>query len=268
VNNLLDEKEKIGYHSLVERYIRHPAGVVLFFFILLFLYTKVVGPIPFTVNNINTIKDSPFSVQGQGSASAAPDQATISFGVTKNAATVASAQEQTNSAINSILEGLKDLGASNKDIKTTNYSVNPNYNFDTGGQRITGYNVTQNIDLKLKDIKNVNRAIDVITGNGANLVGQIQFGFSDKTKKDLEETARKEAVGNAKQKAQNIAKVSGVRLGKIVNVQEVEDESLPRPLPVELDRKIGGTEPVTPPTEITPGENSVKVNIILTYEIN
>ena len=239
------------------------AGAVVLFFILLFVYTKLVGPIPFTVNNINTSKDTPFQVEGQGSASAAPDQATISFGVTKNSPAVSDAQSQTNNAIDSILNNLKKIGISDKDTKTTNYSVNPNYSFE-GTQRITGYNVTQNIEVKIKDIKNTNRAVDTIIESGANLVGQIQFGFTDKSKVELEEKARKEAVDKAKQKAQSIAKIAGVRLGKIINVQELQQGGIS---PIPFLGREAESQP-SKETNITPGENSVKLTIILTYEIN
>ena len=84
---------------------------IFLFFIALFLYTKLAGPIPFTINNYTTAKNDLFQAEGQGSASMAPDIATISFGVTKNSGTVADAQNQTNTAINSILENL--LGGSN-----------------------------------------------------------------------------------------------------------------------------------------------------------
>lgn len=234
---------------------------VIIFFIGLFIYTKLAGPIPFLVNNYTTTKTDSFQTQGQGSASAVPDEVTISFGVTKSATTVADAQNQTNSAIENILNNLKKLGVSDKDLKTTNYSVNPDYNFN-GRQRISGYTVTQNIDLKLKNIKNANEAIDTITANGANLVGQIQFGFTDGAKAKLEEMARKEAVGNAKQKAQSLAKTAGIRLGKIINVAE---SSNGEPRPIFFDSlKAGAIE--SPTTNVTPGENSVNITVTLTYQ--
>ena len=237
-------------------------AAVIIFFIGLFTYTKLAGPIPFLVNNYNTNKSDLFQAEGQGSVSQVPDLVTISFGVTKSSSTVSDAQNQTNEAINSILKNLKNLGVSEKDLKTTNYSVNPNYSFE-GVARITGYTVTQNIDLKIKDIKNTNRLIDAITGNGGNLIGQVQFGFDDKTKAKLENKARKEAVGNAKEKAQNLANAAGVRLGKIINVTESQD-NFPRPIPFE-SAKAGIQE--TPTTNITPGENSIKISVTLTYEI-
>lgn len=238
------------------------AAFVIFLFLGLFIYTKLAGPIPFTINNYTTSKNDLFQAEGQGSASMAPDILTISFGVTKNAGTVADAQNQTNTVINSILENLKSLGVSDKDLKTTNYSISPNYTFE-GTQKISGYTVTQNIDLKIKDIKNTNKTIDTITASGGNLVGQVQFGFDDKTKEKLEEQARKEAVDNARKKAQSLASVSGVRLGKIINVTESQD-NFPRPIPFE-STKAGIQE--TPSTNITPGENSIKISVTLTYEI-
>lgn len=249
----------------MKKHIKHPgsqaAGAILFFFILLFIYTKLAGPIPFLVNNYTTTKTDSFQTQGQGSASAAPDEVIISFGVTKTSGTVSDAQNQTNTAIENILNNLKKLGVSDKDLKTANYSVNPDYNFN-GRQRISGYTVTQNIDLKLKDIKKTNEAIDTITANGANLVGQIQFGFTDQSKAKLEEDARKEAVGNAKQKAESLAKTAGIRLGKIINVSE---SSNGEPRPIFFDSLKAGTIE-SPTTNITPGENSVNITVTLTYQ--
>ena len=234
---------------------------ILLFFFTLFIYTKLAGPIPFLINSYVTSKNDLFQSLGQGSVSQAPDLATISFGVTKRSSTVSDAQNQTNKAIDSVLENLKNLGISEKDLKTTNYSVNPNYNFE-GIQKISGYTVTQNIELKIKDINNTNKAIDAITANGGNLIGQVQFGFDDKTKAKLEDKARKEAVKNAKEKAQSLANSAGIRLGKIINVTESQD-NFPRPIPFE-SAKAGIQE--TPSTNITPGENNIKISVTLTYE--
>lgn len=235
---------------------------IFLFFIALFLYTKLAGPIPFLINSYVTSKNDLFQSLGQGSVSQAPDLATISFGVTKSSPTVSDAQNQTNKAINSILENLKNLGVSQKDLKTTNYSVNPNYSFE-GVARITGYTVTQNIELKIKNINNTNKAIDIITENGGNLIGQVQFGFDDRTKAKLEDKARKEAVGNAKDKAQSLANAAGIRLGRIINVQESQDVS-PRLISLDAPVRIGGAPEEK--TEVPAGENSVKISVTLTYE--
>ncbi|MBI2031808.1 MAG: SIMPL domain-containing protein [Candidatus Levybacteria bacterium] len=237
---------------------------VIIFFIGLFIYTKLAGPIPFFVNSVQTSKASFFQADGTGKAAAAPDIAKVSFGVTKNATTVADAQNQVNSNIENILKSLKDLSIEEEDIKTTNYSVYPNYNFNETRQQISGYTVTQNIDVEIKKIDKVNNAVDAITSNGGNLVGQITFDFDKETRRKLEDQARKEAVETAKEKAQSLARASGIRLGKIINVEENTNI---RPMPIYADTVGRVGAPAEKATEITPGQSSIQITVILSYEI-
>jgi len=234
-------------------------GVILFCFLCFFLYTKFFGPIPFAVNSIQTTKQDLFQVTGEGSATAVPDTATISFGVTKQGATISDAQSLTNTAIASITDGLKAQGINPKDIKTTNYSVNPNYN---NAQTIDGYTVTQNIDLKVESLDKVNKVLDTLTAHGANLIGQVSFGFSDAKEQDLENQARRDAVAKAKTKAESLASASGIHLGSIINVTENTSSSIPpiRPL-------MAKTEDTTAPTEVTPGTNTISLSVTLSYQI-
>ncbi|PJE57964.1 MAG: hypothetical protein COU81_03265 [Candidatus Portnoybacteria bacterium CG10_big_fil_rev_8_21_14_0_10_36_7] len=239
-------------------------AAVIIFFIGLFIYTKLAGPIPFFVNSVQTTKASFFQADGTGKAAAAPDIAKISFGVTKNSATVSDAQNQVNSNINSILKSLKDLSIEEKDIKTTNYSVYPNYNYNETRQQISGYTVTQNIDVEIKKIDKVNKAVDAITTNGGNLVGQISFDFDKEIRRKLEDQARKEAVEMAREKAQSLANASGITLGKIINVEENSNN---RPVPIYSDSVGLGGAPVEKATEITPGQSAIQISVILSYEI-
>jgi len=239
--------------------LKTPLLTVLFIFLGLFLYTKLIGPIPFSVNSITTTKTNLFSVSGTGKATGIPDTAQLSIGVTKTASTVLSAQNQTNTTANKIIEDLKKLGISDKDIKTTNYSVNPNYDFGRGEQNITGYTVSQTLEINITPIDIANKAIDTATSIGANLVGSINFTFNEKTQKELENKARTEAVKIAKEKAENLAKVTGIRLGKIVDVQESGNFE-PRPM------MMGALETKSADTNLEPGENSITINITLSYE--
>ena len=240
--------------------LKTPLLTILFIFLGLFIYTKLIGPIPFSVNSIQTTKTNLFSVSGVGEATAIPDTAQISIGVTKTATTVTSAQDQTNSSANKIIEDLKKLGINDKDIKTTNYGINPNYDFNRGGQNVTGYTVTQNLEVNITPIDIANKAIDAATANGANIVSGVNFTFNDKTKKELEDKARNEAVKMAKDKAQSLAKATGIRLGRIVDVQESASFE-PRPIMMtqSLVEKSANTE-------LQPGENSITINVVLSYE--
>lgn len=241
--------------------LKAPLLTILFIFLGLFLYTKFAGPIPFSVNSITTTKTNLFNVSGTGKATGIPDTAALSIGVTKTAVTVADAQNQTNTAANKIIEDLKKLRIAEKDIKTTNYSVSPNYDYSRGAQTITGYTVAQSISVNIAPIDIANKAIDAATADGANMVGGITFTFSDKTKKDLENKARTQAVKMAKEKAENLAKAAGIKLGKIVDVQESGNFE-PRPIMMQA---LGGGEK-TAVTQLQPGENSITTNISLFYE--
>lgn len=239
-----------------------PFFTIFFIFFFLYLYTKFAGPLPLYINSIQTTKTNLFQVQGTGQVSAVPDSATISFSVTKQASTIADAQNQTNIIFNNILQALRNLGTSDKNIKTTDYSVNPNYDY-TSGQKITGYTVTQSVQVKLNSLDKVNQTTDTITQNGANVVGGISFGFSDDMRQKLEDQARVMAVQQAKTKAQSLANASGIHLGRIVDVNENTGFS---PIPVPLNAGIGAKAEITQPTNITPGQNSISITITLSYE--
>lgn len=240
--------------------IKTPLLTVLFIFLGFFLYTKLVGSIPFSVNSITTTKTNLFSVSGTGKATGIPDTAQISIGVTKTALTVASAQDQTNTAANKIIEDLKKLGVNDKDIKTTNYSVNPNYDYSRGGQNITGYTVAQTLAVNITPIDIANKVIDTAILDGANIVGGISFTFNEKTKKELENKARNEAVKMAKEKAESLSRATGIKLGKIVDVQESGNFE-PRPFMMTQSLETKSAD-----TQLQPGENSITINITLSYE--
>lgn len=251
-----------------------PIVTVALIFLAFLIYTKVFGPIPFYINSVNTTKTDLFSSSGSGQATAVPDTASVSVGVTKTAVTVDGAQREVNTVASKLISDIKKLGISEKDIKTTNYTVNPNYGSggiepliypSTGAtEKITGYTVTQNIEVKVKPLDKVNRVVDTAIGDGANLVGGVNFTFSDELMKKLEKEATQEAVNDAKEKAQTLANAAGVRLGKIVNV--VSSTSQPyfmRSMATSLDSKTTDT---VPPTEITPGESTVNIGVTIYYE--
>jgi uncharacterized protein YggE len=242
-------------------------GLIFFFFLLLFLYTKFVGPFPFSVTSVQTNKQTSFMVTGEGKATAVPNQATISFGVTKQAATVADAQDQTNKAVETALNSIKSQGIDIKDIKTTNYSVNPQYDYKAATQTISGYQVSQNVDLKVKQLDKVNKVLDALTANGANVVNQVSFGFDDATQKKLNDQARTEAVKEAKEKAQSMASIAGFHLGRIVDVQENLGGGTPMPVMFSARKEATGMGAADiAQSNVTPGQNEVSLSVTLSYE--
>lgn len=242
-----------------------PFFTVLFIFAFFYIFTTLFGPLPLSINSVTTNKSDFFTVSGEGEATAVPDTAMISFGVTKQANTVEDAKNQVNTAANKITEDLKKLGVDVKNIKTTNYSVNPNYDFSGGRQTTNGYTVSQNMEVKLQPIDQANKALDVATADGANVVGGVTFVLDDATKNKLEQDARKEAIQNAKRKAEETASLAGIKLGKIINVSETNSFPVMPYAAAELkvaDMRGAGGEP----TQVTPGENNVKITVSLSYQ--
>lgn len=239
-------------------------ATVLFIFAFLYIFTEVFGPIPFSVNSINTTKSDMFTVSATGEATAVPDTAVTTFGVTKSATTVEAAKDQVTQSVNTIVDGLKDLGVDEKKIKTVDYTVYPDYDYTSGRNTVRGYTVTQNVRVEITPIEVANKAVDMATAAGATNVGGIQFTVAESDKLKLENKARDEAIKKAKTKAGEIAKSAGLKLGKIVNVQDSGNAYQP---PVMYDTKMSleaGNE--SRQTELQPGENTVKVTVTLSYE--
>jgi len=236
---------------------------IFFIFLSIFIFSKIFGPLPFSVNSITTTKSNLFTVSGTGEATAVPDTAMINLGVSKEASTVTAAQNQVNEIINKITDDLKKLGVKEEDIKTTNYSVNPNYDYTLGKRTPNGYTVNASIEIKIKPIEKANQAIDIATADGANQVGGVNFVLNDSEQKELENEARIEAVKKAKEKAKSLANAAGIKLGKVIDVQE---NASGYPRPIFQTATLEKTEDQSAPTELNPGENKVSITVTLSYE--
>lgn len=243
--------------------IRVPFLTIIFALFSLFVFTKIFGPIPFSVNSINTNKDNLFTVTGTGEVAAVPDTALINIGVNKTGATVEGAKEAVNKIINQITEDIKKLGVPEKDIKTTNFNVSPNYDYRDGSQKTNGYTVNANMEVRLETVERANNAIDIATRNGANQVGGVQFVLNDDEKRKFEQEARIEAIAQAKEKAADIAQAAGIKLGRIVDVQENGGAEPPI---FNRTQALDAQQKQSEPTELNPGENKVIINVSLSYE--
>ena len=236
-------------------------AAVIVFFVGLFVYTKFVGPIPFSVNSVTTQKTDFFSVSAEGKSTQVPDVASVTVGVQVQGSTVSQVQQDMNKKINAIADAIKKLGIDAKDIKTANYTVSPMYDYRVTPQRITGYQANTNLAVTIRDIPKANSVVDAATANGANSVSGVSFDISDKTKAQNE--ARATAVAQAKKNAEDAAKIAGFRLGRLVNYQE-SFGGQNRPIPMLAKAEgLGAGEP----TQVEPGSNEVIVDVTLSYEI-
>ena len=236
--------------------------VIIFFFISLFVYSKLGNPLSLSINSNVTNKTDIFTVTGEGKVVAKPDIAYISVGIEKSAATVKQAQNQVNEVNKNLLEAFKKLDIdTEKDIKTETYTITPTFDWTTGRQKITGYRAYTNLSVKVKDIDKINEVIDAATLSGANNVGSITFDIENKEK--LQETARKDAVAQAKRKAEDAANVTGFKLGKIINYSESSNNLSPRPLYAAGESLAKDAAS----TQIQTGTEEIKIIVSLGYEV-
>jgi len=236
-------------------------GKFVVLLVLLGLFLKFAPAIP--ISSVVTQKQDQFTVSGEGKVTVVPDMAVIDVGITANRPTVKAAQGQANSVINGVSEAVKKLGVDTKDIKSTNYSIYPQYDYSAGSAgRITGYQVSVNLNLKVRNIDLANQVVDAATGSGANTVGGIQLTVNDDREKELLQEARELAVKEAKAKAASLAKAAGISLGRIINIQEAGSTPGPIPMLERAAMSLGGGGD----TKIEAGSTDITSSVTLTYE--
>ncbi len=237
---------------------------VIFFFILLFAFAKWGPSIPFSV--LSQARGEPMIVTGEGKATAVPDIAKVSAGIQTTSGILSQAQDDVNKKSQSLVAALKNLGITEKDIKTTSYNIYPQQNYQANPPTITGYQVSVNYEITVRNIDQINNILTTVTNAGANLVGSVSFDLSDTAKQKALNEARNDAVGKAKANAESLAKASGVTLGRIINISENQSIA---PRPILMNEKAtglgGGTAPTTP--NVQPGETEVDLTVSLSYEV-
>ncbi|QQG41420.1 MAG: SIMPL domain-containing protein [Candidatus Woesebacteria bacterium] len=240
------------------------AGSVIIFFILLFVFAKWGPAINFSTTSQS--KGEPFVVNGEGKVSVVPDVAKVTFGIQENGGSLKQVQDSVNTKSKSLTNAIKKLGIAESDIKTTSYNVYPQYDYINPGQRITGYQVSTNYQVTVKDFDKVNDLIVLATDAGANIVGGVSFELSDSTKAEKTNEARVKAVADAKTKAEGLANAAGISLVKIINVSESQNGISPRFYAMPASGDSLEQKSIAQP-DIQPGQTEIQVIISLSYEI-
>jgi hypothetical protein len=237
---------------------------IVFFFLVLFLFLVVVKVfnVSYPVLVTNTSKSSELSVVGEGKVDVVPDTAFVDVGVNiNNVQTVDEAQAGINKVNNKIIESLKALGIDKKNIKTSNYSIYPNYDYskETTGE-ITGYNGNVTISIKTDDVTKVPQVIESATKAGANQVQGTRFEVGDPAKYRSE--ARNKAIQNAQKEAKLLADSLGIKLGKVVNIVESTGTTTNGEPAFYAERAMGGGGGPS----IEPGSQTITSVVSLYFE--
>ncbi len=219
-------------------------------------------------NFSDSIPENTISMTGEGKVNAKPDIATVTVGIVTTASTAKTAQDDNTASMNKINAAVKALGIDEKDLTTSNFSVYPNYNYDNGKNTITGYTANQNLTIKVRGVDKstdtLGKVLDGALVSGSNQIQGVYFGFDDAD--NLRQQARKIAIEKAKQKAQDLADASGIKLGKVVSISE---SSISSPYPVMYnsakDLGIGGAGGGTPSIEA--GSQDITATMTVIFEL-
>lgn len=201
------------------------------------------------------------TVSGEGTAAGAPDRAMLSAGVTTLAPTAAQALAANARKMTGVFDALKKLGVPDKAIQTSNFSVQPQYANTTGNEpaRITGYIVSNQVDVTLDDVKKLGPALDALVGSGANQVNSV--GFAIKDTDTLETKAREAAIADARNRAETYARAAGASLGSVQSIAETGSSA---PMPVFRAKAMFAADVATPTAA---GELTVTANVSVTFEL-
>jgi uncharacterized protein YggE len=203
------------------------------------------------------------TVTGTGEAEAPPDQASINAGVQSVAATVIAASRDNEEKVRKIMEALTKQGIEESDIGTTDYSIWAQQNFESGQATITGYQVSNVVVVTIKDIAKVGDVLAAVTNAGANTVHGINFSVSDT--EALETDARERAMADARRRAESLVALADVRLGDVITLSTSAGPSYG---PMMMESAAMRMSDSAPRPTITPGQQSVSVQVQVTYGIH
>ncbi len=216
---------------------------------------------------------STVNVEGKGEVFAMPDIATFSFTVSEKAKTVKEAQNTVTEKMNKILESLKKSEIDEKDITTSSYNIFPEYEYQTlncfaypcpeGKRILTGYSVSHNITLKVRDLDKVGKILTDLGGLGASDVSGVSFSIDKQD--ELKKEARDTAIKDAQTKAKELAKALGVKLVRVINYSEYGNGIVYGRYDAMKSEAYGVGGGPTP--EIPTGESKIVSTVNVTYEI-
>lgn len=245
---------------VVENKNLHFAGALLVLIVITLWIINILG-ISYPVDVTTRQASGELAVVGEGKVDVVPDTAMVNVGIViSNASTVEEAQSQINLTNNAIVSAMKNLGISDEDISTSNYSINPDYNYESGKNEITGYSGNASLTIKVKNLDTLPQVIEQATKNGANQILGTSF-VVDKPEEAREE-ARNKAIKNAKEQAQKLADSLGIRLGKVTNIVESTGDTIPPVFAREQAIGIGGN--ASPDFE--PGTQTITSTVTLYFD--
>jgi uncharacterized protein YggE len=197
------------------------------------------------------------TVTGEATIAVAPDAAALRIGVTSQGKTAKAASEANAKEMTAVLAAIKDSGIADRDIQTSRLSLQPQYDPNrSGAARLVGFQVNNQVSIKIRDIDKLPAVLDRAIAAGANEMSGIEFVVSEQSK--LLDKARAEAIADAHRKAELYAAAAGMKVGRVVAISE--EGSVPQPR-VFQPMRAGVATP------IAPGEQTLRAVVTVSYEL-
>jgi uncharacterized protein YggE len=197
------------------------------------------------------------TVTGEASIAVAPDAAVMRIGVSTQGKTAGEASEANARRMAPVLDAIKQSGVEARDIQTAWLSVQPQYDSaKPGAPHLVGFQVTNQVTVKVRDVKALPVVLDRAISAGANEMSGIEFMVSEHSK--LLDQVRDQAIADAKRKAELYVKAAGAHLGRVASITE---EGAPTPVRPMLAAVRSGAVPVAP------GEQTLKATVTVSYAL-
>jgi uncharacterized protein len=190
-----------------------------------------------------------------------PDIATFSTGVQTMAPTASEAVRQNNVQMASVVARLKKLGIADKDIQTTQISLNQMFDYNNGQQVFKGFQASNMVNAKLRDLKKLSAFLDALAVDGATNFNGPTFGVDDDSK--FKEAARDKVWATALVRAKSMARKAGYTDVRVLRVEEADNQGGGYPMPIMV-RAMDASEKSTP---ISSGELSIGATLSFTFEM-
>ena len=202
------------------------------------------------------------SVTALGEASVSPDLAIVSIGVSGKAKRLGPARDDVNGRTSAVLTALRELAIGDADLDAPDVAIHPDYDYRSGGQKLTGYRVSRRVTARVRDLGALGSVLDAAVGAGANEMHGVHMSSTDPSAG--EHQALGVAVAAARAKAEAIAAAAGVTLGTALRIEEEPDLGA---APMGGVRMAAIAEASDVPTDVATGDLTVTRRVRATFSI-
>ena len=202
------------------------------------------------------------AVSAQAEARRVPDVATLSAGVVTQAADANAALRANATQMDKVMAAIKAAGIADRDIRTSGINLNPQYKYvENQNPTITGYQASNTVDLKVRDIARLGKVLDALVASGANQVNGPSFEIDQP--EPVYDEARRDALQKAQARAQMYAKTLGLHVRRIVSISEGGGYRPPMPMPMMAMARAKAESD----TAVAPGETTLSANLDVVFEL-